>query len=240
MADAQTQSGTIEPDGDVRSRILAAASRLIAEGGREAATTRAVAMAAGVQAPTIYRLFVDKMGLLDAVAEHAMAAYVSSKARRVPNRDPIEDLREGWDMHIAFCLANPGIFEILAGDPRSNGSSPAAKAGRDVLRQRIHRLARAGLLTTSVDRAVDLWHSAALGTAFTLLSQPEATRDLDLATFTRESILAAISAVGETRVEREPQTAAAELRAYLETIPGLTAGERLLLGELLDRIAKSE
>ena len=35
---------------DMRGRILAAASRLIAEGGGEAATTRAVAAAAGVQA----------------------------------------------------------------------------------------------------------------------------------------------------------------------------------------------
>jgi hypothetical protein len=32
-----------------------AAARLLAEGGREAVSTRAVAAAAGVQAPTIYR-----------------------------------------------------------------------------------------------------------------------------------------------------------------------------------------
>ena len=40
----------------MRERILEAAHRLIATGGKEAATTRAVAAAASVQAPTIYRL----------------------------------------------------------------------------------------------------------------------------------------------------------------------------------------
>ncbi|MBC8122483.1 MAG: TetR family transcriptional regulator, partial [Gemmatimonadaceae bacterium] len=51
---------------DVRARIVVAAAGLIDSGGRDAATTRAVAAAAAVQAPTIYRLFGDKRGLLDA------------------------------------------------------------------------------------------------------------------------------------------------------------------------------
>ena len=55
---------------DGRDRILAEAVDLLARGGREALTTRAVAAAAGVQAPTISRLFGDKQGLVDAVAEH--------------------------------------------------------------------------------------------------------------------------------------------------------------------------
>ena len=67
---------------DVRERIIAAAAKLIAAGGRDAATTRAVAAAAAVQAPTIYRLFGDKRGLLDAVAGHGMAAYLAEKAAR--------------------------------------------------------------------------------------------------------------------------------------------------------------
>ena len=46
-------------------------------------TTRGVAEAAGVQAPAIYRFFGDKDGLLEAVAEHVMATYVSAKAAMV-------------------------------------------------------------------------------------------------------------------------------------------------------------
>ena len=45
---------------DARSRLLEAAARLVVEGGIAALTTRAVAAAASVQAPTLYRLFGDK------------------------------------------------------------------------------------------------------------------------------------------------------------------------------------
>ena len=84
-----------------RARIVDVAARLLREQGPGAVTTRGVAEAAGVQAPTIYRLFGDKAGLLEAVAEHVMATYVSAKteiadsasARDVP---PVEDLRAAW------------------------------------------------------------------------------------------------------------------------------------------------
>ena len=82
--------------GDTRERIIAAAIALLSEGGREAVSTRSVSAAAGVQAPTIYRLFGDKQGLLDAVAAHGFAAYLSSKVAHKPGADPVEDLRTGW------------------------------------------------------------------------------------------------------------------------------------------------
>ena len=65
---------------DVRTAIVEAAARLLREEGVRAVTTRGVAQAAGVQAPTIYRLFRDKDGLVDAVAEHVMATYVAAKS----------------------------------------------------------------------------------------------------------------------------------------------------------------
>ncbi|HLR84941.1 MAG TPA: helix-turn-helix domain-containing protein, partial [Nocardioidaceae bacterium] len=42
-----------------RQRVIEAAIELLARDGRDAVTTRAVADAAGVQAPAIYRLFGD-------------------------------------------------------------------------------------------------------------------------------------------------------------------------------------
>lgn len=74
---------------DVRARVLEAASKLIAEGGIAALTTRAVAAAASVQAPTLYRLFGEKRGLLNAVAEHGLAAFVTSKSSAKPHADPV-------------------------------------------------------------------------------------------------------------------------------------------------------
>src|SRR5213082_3591627 len=87
---------------DVRERIMRAAAGLLAQGGREAVTTRAVSAAAGVQAPTLYRQFGDMRGLLNAVARETLAAYVRDKAAQEPGDDPVEDLRRGWDLHVAF------------------------------------------------------------------------------------------------------------------------------------------
>jgi len=61
---------TAAPSTNHRERILKAAMVLLPKGGRDALTTRAVAEAAGVQPPILYRLFSDKAGLLTAVAEY--------------------------------------------------------------------------------------------------------------------------------------------------------------------------
>src|SRR3989337_478460 len=101
---------------DVRATIIDAASRLLREDGAAAVTTRAVAAAAGVQAPAIYRLFGDKDGLLDAIAEHVFTSYVATKAAQVAGSpaDPLAELRAGWDTHIGFGLANPALMSLLA------------------------------------------------------------------------------------------------------------------------------
>ncbi len=221
-----------------RARILTAAAALIEQGGHDAATTRAVAAAAGVQAPTIYRLFGDKRGLLDAVALHSLKAYVASKATRPQSDDPVQDLREGWDMHVSFGLAHPGLFAILSGMAPSAPNSDAAQAGLDVLRRRVKNLALAGRLRTSEERAVDLLRSVGTGTVLTLLSQPAAQRDLGLSSAARETVISAIAETTSSPAPRGPNAAAAALRASLDQISILTSGERLLLKELLDRIAR--
>jgi AcrR family transcriptional regulator len=157
----------IIPTKDVRSRILSAAAALIAAHGQDAATTRAVSVAAGVQAPTIYRLFGDKRGLLDAVAQNELAAYVASKAKRKRHADPVQEVRIGWDLHVEFGLANPGLFAIMEFAPQAGGPSPAAAAGLEILRQKINDIAKAGRLRVSEQRAAALVHSACTGTILT-------------------------------------------------------------------------
>src|ERR1044072_7590634 len=96
-----------------RERIVAAAARLLAEGGSDAVSTRAVSTAAGVQPPTIYRLFGDKQGLLDAGVAHGCAAYRADKTATDPTDDPVEDLRAGWDLHVGLGLANPALYGLM-------------------------------------------------------------------------------------------------------------------------------
>ena len=50
-------------------RILDAAAVLLEEGGVEAVTTRAIAKRAGITAPSLYRFFVDREQILDALME---------------------------------------------------------------------------------------------------------------------------------------------------------------------------
>ena len=109
------------------------------------ATTRAVAAAAGVQAPTIYRLFGDKNGLLAAVAEQVLADVIATKDRAASEGDPVLELRHGWDDYVAFGLSHPAVFRLMNGS--ATGPLSSAMAGRlAVLAKRVHRVARAGRL----------------------------------------------------------------------------------------------
>lgn len=221
---------------DVRARIIAAAAALISSGGPDAATTRAVAAAAGVQAPTIYRLFGDKRGLLTAVIEHVLKSYVSKKSARKPHPDPLQDLREGWDMHIAFGLSHPGLFAIMSSDPRP-AQSPAVSDGEEVLRRRLRNIALAGRLRVSEERALGLVSAMGTGAVLTLLRQPEGERDHGLAEAAREAVVAAITSESAPPESADVRAMAAALRASMDRLTVLTPGERALLSELLERIA---
>src|ERR1700731_840672 len=102
---------------DARARILRAAAELLATGGRNAVTTRAVSAAAGVQPPTIYRHFGDMQGLLGVGARETLTVHVREQATRALTNDPVQDLRGGWDLPIAFGLAHPDAFALLYSAP---------------------------------------------------------------------------------------------------------------------------
>ena len=223
---------------NTRERIVAAAAGLLSQGGREAVSTRAVSAAAGVQAPTIYRLFGDKQGLLDAVATRGFMAYLNDKTDLKPSDDPVEDLRAGWDLHVGFGVANPALFSLMYGDPRPGASSPAAVAATEVLAGHIRRIAEAGRLRVSEERAAHLVRAAGCGTTLTLIAMPEDRRDPALSETAREAVIAAITIEAPAPATPGPVIAAIALRAVLPQTSALTAHEQALLQEWLDRIAR--
>jgi AcrR family transcriptional regulator len=224
---------------NARDRIAAVAARLLADGGREAVSTRAVSAAAGIQAPTIYRLFGDMQGLLDAVATHGFTTYLHSKTSREPGPDPVEDLRAGWDLHVGFGLANPALYSLMYSEPRPGESSPAAAAAAEVLAVQIRRIAEAGRLRVGEKLAAQLVHAAGSGTTLALIALPEDRRDPALSRLAREALIAAITTDAAVVAEPGPAGAAVSLRAALPQTSALTAPERALLTEWLDRIARS-
>lgn len=215
--------------------IVEVAARLLQDGGAGAVTTRGVAAAAGVQPPTIYRLFGDKDGLLAAVAEHVMASYVSGKALADTTDDPVADLDAGWQTHIGFGLANPVLFALLA-DPNRRTPSPASDAGTEILTARIHRIALSGRLAVPERRALELLHAAGTGAVLTLIRTPIERRDVAIADDLYVAVKREIIANSPAASAPGPAAAAIALRAALPTVGGLTDGERVLLGEWLDRI----
>ncbi|MEV0093986.1 helix-turn-helix domain-containing protein [Streptomyces sp. NPDC050738] len=231
MTESRTgEAGRLE----MRAHLIEVAAQLLREQGPTAVTTRAVAQEAGVQAPSIYRLFGDKEGLLDAVAEHVFATYVADKALVVDIDDPVADLRRGWDAHIDFGLANAALFGLLT-DPGRDSRSPAAAAGLEVLRARVHRLAAIGRLRVAERRAVELIHAAGTGTVLTLLAAPPEGRDLSLSDTMYEAVTHAILTDAPALAEDGTTAAAVAFRTVVPELPRLTDAERGLLSEWLDR-----
>ena len=229
-------SAPAEDPADARSTIVAAATCLLREGGSRAVTTRAVAQAASVQPPTIFRLFGDKDGLLQAVAEHVIAEYVADKAALAAkeNGDPVEDLRTAWRTHIGFGLANPDVFMLLI-EPGRLRSSAALAAGTAVLQARVARVAAAGLLTVTQERAVGMIQAAGTGAVLALLSQAEKDRDPQLADALIEAVLADIVTTAPAPPASDPVAVAVTLQAVLPELPALSDAERRLLSEWLSR-----
>ncbi|NRG42535.1 TetR/AcrR family transcriptional regulator [Rathayibacter sp. VKM Ac-2835] len=228
------------PPTDTRARIVDAAARLLREAGPSAVTTRGVAEAAGLQAPAIYRLFGDKDGLLEAVAEHVLSSWVAEKSAVVEEAaagdvDPIEDLRAGWAAQIEFGLANPSLFRLLS-DPSRAAASPAAKSGRRVLAARVRRVAAAGRLRVPEERAVGLIQTAGTGVVTTLLSSPAAERDAGLADAAFEAVLAGILTEQPPAADDAPLAAVVAVRALAARLADLRPAERELLRDWLDRV----
>lgn len=220
-----------------RERILAATVDILMRDGADAATTRAVADAANVQPPAIYRLFGDKNGLLEAAAEYAMASYVSRKAAAKPAADAVEALRQGWDAHLGFALEHRELYRIMIA-LETMGGTAASRRGVAVLRAKIEAVAAAGRLRLPVEQALDLFHAMGSGAIVSLLGQ-EAGAEGSLWANARDAALAAILVDQPARQDGGPTVAAISLRAALPEQGALTPGERLLMSELLDRIIMS-
>lgn len=231
-----------------KEKIVRVAAELLDQGGRDAVSTRAVAAAAGVQAPTIYRHFSHMQNLLDAVVSYGFDHYLREKTSREHLDDPVEELRQGWDLHVAFGLAHPGFYTLMYGDPRPEAQSVAASQAREALRALVQRVAEGGRLGVSVERAAQMFHAAGCGVTFALLELEPEMRDLSLSEQTREVVLDAVTlpATGtvapldeiaaQSRVVRH----AVALKALLPEVTALTASEQALLSEWLGRLSRSE
>jgi AcrR family transcriptional regulator len=139
----------------VRDQLLDAAARLYAEAGYRGATTRRIAVQAGVNEITLFRHFGSKDALIREAISRAGLSNVPAALPETP-REPFRELREWATAHIAelrdrrslirTCMGeieeHPGIF--------SAENSPPAMAAK-VLRRYLRRLRDVGLAKAPFD-----------------------------------------------------------------------------------------
>lgn len=231
-----------EGHSELRARIVKAAALLLSQGGREAVSTRGVSAAAGVQAPAIYRHFGDMQDLLRAAAREVLAAYVRDKAQGPRAADPVLELRRGWDLHVAFGLANPAAYELLYATADAS-NAPEARAGEAHLTALVTRVAEAGRLRVPVPLAVKMIHAGGCGVVLSLIAKGETAGEPRLVHAMRDAVLAAIiddDGAPRARGTGRVATRAVALKAVVEETSVLSRGERQLMAEWLDRMSDDE
>ncbi|MBG7702402.1 TetR/AcrR family transcriptional regulator [Streptomyces sp. MC1] len=226
----------------LRRKMVLAAAGLLEDEGLEALSTRAVAARTGVPTPSVFRLFGDKEGLLEEVAEHGFQRYLGAKAGLLTDEDPVRMLRDAWDLHVAFGLEHPAYYTLVYGRVRPGHLPRAGRRAAADLRKMITRVAAAGRLRMGVQRATDVLHAVGVGTILTLIGTPPGERDPRTAESAREMVIDALTLPsGEHPAPAGPavpSSAMALLAALGEDDPAvLSAGERVLLLEWLDRLA---
>jgi AcrR family transcriptional regulator len=222
--------------------MLRATADLLQTGGIDAVSTRAVAAAAGVQPPTIYRQFGDKDGLLDAVAGYLLENYIKKKRQLIAaSEDPFADLRRLWDLHVDFGLRHPDGYVLAYCQMRPGRLVPAAEQTFDLLRAVLARIGDQGRLRMSVERATTYMRASGTGYILTQIAAPPEQRDPGLSGIIFDDM---VSAIAITTKRKTAPTAdlparAVALREALRDKKDqpITTAERDLLSEWLNRLA---
>lgn len=103
-----------EHDEGTRTALLAAAERLIDEGGPDAATVRAVADEVGTTTRAVYSLFGSKQGLLEALATR-LFEVLGDAIDAVPMTDDAADdlVQVGLQAFRRTALAHPSLYRLV-------------------------------------------------------------------------------------------------------------------------------
>lgn len=119
--------------GQLRRELLQAASALLAErGDADQVSVRAVATAAGVTPPSIYRHFSDRSSLLRAVIEERFREFdrlldVAEKG----SADPFAGLRRRCRAYMSFAEQSPGHYRVLFNTAALGPGSVGTRGQRD-------------------------------------------------------------------------------------------------------------
>ncbi|MEU6779703.1 TetR/AcrR family transcriptional regulator [Nonomuraea angiospora] len=226
----------------LRTAMIEAAVRQLATSANHEIATRAVCEAVGVSQPVLYRLFGDKHGLLDAVADHGYERYAAIKAAQEQTHDPVADLHAGWDGHMAFAKENQALYQLMF-TPRPWSHSTARDRVMDLLVAALTRCAAAGALTVAPRTAAQLILSANVGTALDHISRPALFDDPALSHRMRDAVFSHVLTESTAHDDADPvRSAALRLHAQLDLVgtEALEPAETALLRRWLERITQPQ
>lgn len=96
-----------------RERLIAAAGRLVADGGPEALGVRQVALEAGTTTRAVYSLFGSRGGLVQAIYAEGWAALYRRMAAIVDTDDPVTDFIGLCFAYRDHALAGPSRYRVM-------------------------------------------------------------------------------------------------------------------------------
>ena len=216
------------PETSPRDRLLLAAAELLEAAQGAEVSTRAITERAGVQAPTLYHHFGSKRGLEDAVATHGFKRFLAEREDAGASADPLDDIREGWDLHVRYGLENPSFYGLVYGRAIPGKPCGVVAEVEAMILRALEPAARAGRLRVPAAQAAREILAASTGVVLTLITQPG--DDLSLSDEVRDAVLARIvTADGPV----------AEAAAALDAVLGqseLSEAETALMREWLARL----
>jgi AcrR family transcriptional regulator len=114
---------------DTRARILAATRGLLAAGGPERVTMRAVAGRVGVSATALYRHFRDRDALLAEVVQEDARSIATYLFPALELADPRERLLATAAGYVRFAAGEPTLYAALM-DPGARSGNAAESVAR--------------------------------------------------------------------------------------------------------------
>ena len=160
-----------EHDERTAESLLAAAERIVQDGGLDALSVRGVAAEVGTTTRAIYSLYGSKDGLIAALAAHGFDLLRDGVSSVPETSAPDRDLVEAGLVFRRYATEHSSLFRIsFQNNPTPMRTNPAvnaaATAALEVLTGRVARLHEAGLLADNDVRAATLcFHAQCEGLA---------------------------------------------------------------------------
>ncbi|MFZ0179100.1 MAG: TetR/AcrR family transcriptional regulator [Candidatus Dormiibacterota bacterium] len=173
-----------------RREILDAAWDLVRANGLGALAMRDLGARVGMRAQSLYGYFPSKFAIYDAMFAESNLELLRRVNDLTAARDPIEALRGRTRMFMAFCVEDPGRYQLLFQRtiPGFEPSPEAYAPAMDVLESAGEALRACGI---GDPRAVDMWTAIIAGlTAQQTSNQPGGDRWVRLADEATDMFLA--------------------------------------------------